>query len=341
VDGDGVIDRATNDIWVYDGATWNNVGPTPGPTITATTVIPPWNETLLAVARTRTKLSVNALAYALELLTEPDPIVTTTSLSVRSVTAYVEVAATDFTFTVHVPSVASGAAAHVPAATTTTAAPLPAVSSGASALVPTTDFAFAASTVPYVGTEATVIQAQAAALQFAMPVPGVASGAAVLPPAANSTLAAAAPSIPFIFYSHSFSSAGSSISTDANLGFVFTVGGSDLAINTLEVYSPATGGSETVRIWRNSDNVLMTSATVSRVAFTWSATTISEVTLAAGVAYTICSVGSGARAVYRNPSGLTFSPEVTQGDSVINSDGSTRPTDVTGSVYVFQRFGYQ
>jgi hypothetical protein len=105
VDGDGVIDRATNDIWVYDGATWNNVGPTPGPTITATVVIPPWNETLLAVARTRTKLSVNALAYALQLLTEPAPLTTSTTLTARSVPAYIAVPATSFTLAQQTPTV--------------------------------------------------------------------------------------------------------------------------------------------------------------------------------------------------------------------------------------------
>jgi hypothetical protein len=103
VDGDGVIDRATNDIWVYDGATWNNVGPTPGPTITATTVIPPWNEILLAVARTRTKLSVNALAYALQLLTEPDPITTRTTLTAKS-QRVVKVGATDIALAAEAPS---------------------------------------------------------------------------------------------------------------------------------------------------------------------------------------------------------------------------------------------
>ena len=30
---DGVFERSTNDIWVYDGAIWANVGPTPGPRI--------------------------------------------------------------------------------------------------------------------------------------------------------------------------------------------------------------------------------------------------------------------------------------------------------------------
>jgi hypothetical protein len=84
VDGDGVVDRATNDIWVYDGATWNNVGPTPGPTLTVNSTIPPWNEIVVYDARVRTRLEVNGLAYALELLTEPAAYGITLGMTVQS-----------------------------------------------------------------------------------------------------------------------------------------------------------------------------------------------------------------------------------------------------------------
>lgn len=71
VEGDGVIDRTTNNIWVFSGTVWNNVGPNPGPTIVSTIVIPPWNEIVVYEARVRTRLEVTSLAYALQLLTEP------------------------------------------------------------------------------------------------------------------------------------------------------------------------------------------------------------------------------------------------------------------------------
>jgi hypothetical protein len=67
---------------VYDGSEWNNVGPTPGPTIVSATIIPPWNEILTYEARIRTRLLAQSLAYALQLLTEPDPITTRTTLEV-------------------------------------------------------------------------------------------------------------------------------------------------------------------------------------------------------------------------------------------------------------------
>jgi hypothetical protein len=195
VDGDGVIDRATNDIWVYDGSVWNNVGPTPGPTIVATVVIPPWNEIVSTDATTRTKLDITSLGYALTLLTEPDPVITQTALLARSVTAYVAAPSTDFTFTVYTPLVASGGAVLPPAQNTALAAHLPLISGGSSIAVPVTDFAFEASAVPYVGTAATVIQAQRGAFSLAMPLPAISAGVTIEPPAANLTIAAALPVI--------------------------------------------------------------------------------------------------------------------------------------------------
>jgi hypothetical protein len=195
VDGDGVIDRATNDIWVYDGSTWNNVGPTPGPTIVATIVIPPWNEIVSADAITRTKLDITSLDYALTILTEPDPLVTQTTLLARNVPAYVAVPSTDFTFTVHTPVVASGGAVLPPAQNTTLVAHLPLVGGGSSVAVPVTDFAFDASAVPYVGTAATVIQAQRGAFSFAMPLPAISAGVTIEPPAADLVTAAELPAI--------------------------------------------------------------------------------------------------------------------------------------------------
>jgi hypothetical protein len=88
VDGDGVVNRQNNDIWKYDGTTWENVGPTPGPQVVVVSVLPPWNEIAIYDATVRTRLQVVALDYALALLTEPDPIgvlLGVDTLSIRSV----------------------------------------------------------------------------------------------------------------------------------------------------------------------------------------------------------------------------------------------------------------
>jgi len=193
ISGDGVIDRATNDIWVYDGATWNNVGPTPGPTITATVVIPPWNETLLAVARTRTKLSVDALAYALELLTEPDPIVTTTALAVRSAPAFIRIPDTDFSFTVHVPAVAGSASAAVPLTTSALAAQIPAVSSGGAVIAPPVNINVTAFVPENTGTASTNVFVPAASTVTTPYSPSLSTGVSLSTNTFDISLAALTP----------------------------------------------------------------------------------------------------------------------------------------------------
>ena len=136
IDGDGVIERSTNDIWVFDGTTWNNVGPTPGPTIVTATVVPPWNEIVVYDARVRTRLEVNGLAYALELLTEPAAYGITLGLTVRSVTALVAVPTANVTLAAGLPAVIAGNRILVPAVNLTATANAPAISSGASISMP-------------------------------------------------------------------------------------------------------------------------------------------------------------------------------------------------------------
>jgi hypothetical protein len=195
VDGDGAVDRATNNIWVYDGATWNNVGPTPGPTLTVNSTIPPWNEIVVYDARVRTRLEVNGLAYALELLTEPDAYGITLGLGVRSISIQVEVPAATVALGAPTPLVSGGASVSVPVLNVNTAPVMPSVSSGVSVAVPTTNIDLNAFAPPYVGTTATVIQPPVENQGFAALVPHVASGASVIPPASASTLAAFVPDV--------------------------------------------------------------------------------------------------------------------------------------------------
>jgi hypothetical protein len=146
VTGDGVVDRATNDFWVYDGTTWNNVGPNPGPTIVDATIIPPWNEILSYDARVRTRLQIQSLDYALALLTEPDPIGVVLGLVARrvrrvlppavafdvtalpcivSISAKAGVPAASVALASFAPSIVTGAAVIPPSVVTTVFAPMP------------------------------------------------------------------------------------------------------------------------------------------------------------------------------------------------------------------------
>lgn len=73
---DGVVNRANNDIWTYNGSIWTNVGPTPGRQLTITKVLPAYNEIQVITGLTRVTSSVEAINYSLIPVTvEPTTVV--------------------------------------------------------------------------------------------------------------------------------------------------------------------------------------------------------------------------------------------------------------------------
>lgn len=116
VDGDGVIERSTNDIWVFDGTTWENVGPTPGPTVLTATIIPPWNEIQIVEGLIRTRLAVESFPYQLTpILTTVPAYGSTVGLLVQSSRALVRVPATGVVVTAETPTINGGVSVIVPA----------------------------------------------------------------------------------------------------------------------------------------------------------------------------------------------------------------------------------
>jgi hypothetical protein len=88
VSGDGVQDLSTEDYWVYDGSSWGNEGPNPGPSASVAAVVPPWNELVPFDGVTRTTAVVVDYAYALGSVgTEAVVLVTRTTFTVGSVVA--------------------------------------------------------------------------------------------------------------------------------------------------------------------------------------------------------------------------------------------------------------
>ncbi|MCZ2110970.1 MAG: hypothetical protein LC118_15610 [Dehalococcoidia bacterium] len=88
----------------------------------------------------------------------------------------------------------------------------------------------------------------------------------------------------------------------------FTVGASDLVVNTLKVWGN-TGYSWPVRIERVSDGVVIASATLSGPTG-WLTTTISPVTLEAGKAYYCASMGNGSTRYTQASSAPTYNTSV-------------------------------
>jgi hypothetical protein len=58
IEGDGVIERANNHIWVFRDGDWVDVGPTPGPTIVESSILPPYNEIAEIICSASSRLEV-------------------------------------------------------------------------------------------------------------------------------------------------------------------------------------------------------------------------------------------------------------------------------------------
>lgn len=181
VDGDGVIERRNNDIWVYDGALWNNVGPTPGPTVQmAQPLILPYNETAIYNGILRTRLDITKFDYSLLLLTEVPLLNIYVGLVVQPSSAFIIVPATVINAVAHEPIVASGVSVALSVTAITLEIFTPGVSSGGSVTVPLTEIVVEVNTMPYAGPQANVLQSPlAAAILFTPLVPAVASGVSV------------------------------------------------------------------------------------------------------------------------------------------------------------------
>jgi hypothetical protein len=192
--GDGVIERSTSHFWVYDGSEWNDVGPNPGPRLIITSILSPINEIFVVSAPTRTKIRVTALAYALQLLTEPDPFVVRTTLEAEAVTA-VKVPSTALTLQSATPQVSISARVDIPASSTQVAAIPPAAASGAAVITPAISTSVTGVTPDLIGRLRISINVPASDTELTTTAPSVATGAVVSLPARDIGLSAVPPAI--------------------------------------------------------------------------------------------------------------------------------------------------
>ena len=193
--GDGVIERRNNDIWVFDGTVWNNVGPTPGPTIqNVTSIVLPYNETAIYDAQVRLGNVVSKFDYALELLTEVEPLTVTISAN-TSLVRVVNVPSLSTSLAVLVPQVSISARVAVPTATFTLSSVAPDVVTGATIVVPAADIAISPAPGPSVPRLATITSVPELSIAVAADAPTVVSGASITTPAANITIQAQPPAV--------------------------------------------------------------------------------------------------------------------------------------------------
>lgn len=218
IEEDGVLDRSTGNIWVLRGGSWVNVGPNPGPTIVVQNVIPPWNETVVLTAKSRTLVSVTSLNYALELETTLEPITTKTKAEVLGFTQIlVNAPAASAAVVANVPIIATGKSAQPPTATISTAGAIFSAGGGSIVESPAAQISlgWAEPAVPRLSTQILTGSPQDVAIATFAPlvvgggsavvdaigviatalVPEVSAIISALPPAANASVTPLAPAI--------------------------------------------------------------------------------------------------------------------------------------------------
>lgn len=128
IEGDGVVDRTSTDIYVLRSSVWTNVGPTPGPTIVSTNLVPPWNQIVPLYITVRTATSITSIDYSLDLQTIVPNITTQGAISIESRTATViRCTSVGFNLAIFEPRVAIGGAAISPAVPVPLATPAPSI----------------------------------------------------------------------------------------------------------------------------------------------------------------------------------------------------------------------
>jgi len=130
-------------------------------------------------------------------------------------------------------------------------------------------------------------------------------------------------------------------SSSYRLGFRFTVGESDLTVNTLRVYRPGSGDlTENVRIHRQSDGSLIAEADVpSEETAGYVTSSITQVTLSSGADYVVSSRGGSFRPFAVNPTALSFYSGITLVGYVYGTGDALPPSSTTTPVVSFD-FGF-
>lgn len=155
LNGDGVQDTSTWNVWKYNGTVWVNIGDDVGPKMTVSTLIPLFDERALLNAGTTTGVAVQSLPYAMALQTAMS-LVTKTRLQAQKV-VLITAPLTTVSVAANAPDVAIGAAVQVPVSTIVMAAVAPAVSVSTVVAVPLTSMALAAFAPTQAGADDTVI----------------------------------------------------------------------------------------------------------------------------------------------------------------------------------------
>jgi hypothetical protein len=153
----------------------------------ATTVVLPYNETAIYDGRLRIGSVVRKFDYALELLTEVEPLTVTIGASTIFVRV-VNVPSLGTGLVALAPQVSISARVDVPTAAVALAGALPEINTGTSVAIPTAGFDLAALVPEQAGGSRTSVFTPSASITLAATAPAVATGAAVEVPVVTVTL---------------------------------------------------------------------------------------------------------------------------------------------------------
>ena len=162
--------------------------------MTVSSVVPVWNETVLADATTRLTLTVSSLNYPLELLTVVPAIRTKTSITATAIRK-VAVGSTAIAMAPLAPSLAINTVVQVPVSTTSVAAIAPVVGATAVVNVPSASLTLEALVPSQAGTAATAINVPNTDVAMAVALPAVITGVSIAVPAVDLSLNALVPEV--------------------------------------------------------------------------------------------------------------------------------------------------
>lgn len=207
MDANGVVVSTDALFWGAVGGTgtfWFPVAPgiTTLPTtpavvdgqMTVASVVPVWQETVLAAATTRIGLQAQSLPYALSALTEVPAIRTKVSLQAQRITK-VAVPAKSIAIAALTPAVGTSVQFVAPATNMIVSALTPSVSGGASVLVPLSTFSLTAYAPDQAGADATQVPVPTTGLAVGALAPAVVTGASVAVPVSAVTVTALVPEV--------------------------------------------------------------------------------------------------------------------------------------------------
>jgi hypothetical protein len=190
ISGDGVVERFNNDIWVYDGTLWTNVGPNPGPKMVVSEVLPVWNETVEVEGNTYIKPQIQSFGYSVTpVLSEFDTIITNVEITTTETVPLATIQTVGLS-----PSINARGVPDIKTIELIGAAPI--VSTGVIANVPVVSSIYTTGVPPAnVGEPATIVFVSTTELRVVNYIPEVETPIAVRPPVATTSLVANPPYI--------------------------------------------------------------------------------------------------------------------------------------------------